>query len=583
MVKHFLALLTLFCLLAATTLQAGELRVEPDRTQMYEGDVLTLTVTGHLKAGSGLGGLFGFDLSSVPQPDIEKVEPDFRILSRSQRYSMQTINGEVTSEITWTYQLAPTRTGTLTIPALTLKDESSQPIQIEVLPGAPANRSGRPRPGFIELEADKAEVYVQEQLLLTVRLFFSGSVLRGELSEPEHPDTIIEPLGKQREYTRYRDGYQYRVVERRYALFPQKPGELQLPPIRFEGQARAADGSLRYIRDQEELFSILVKPVPANFSGDTWLPASNLVLEESGLPEQSAVHTGDNLTRTLVIRAEGLPAETLPSFEQQMPPGIRAYPEQPERSSETGQDGIRGTLQQRIALVPIQDGEVTLPEIRIPWWDTDTDTEQVAVIRSRTLSVTGSTAAGIPGTATPAPAAAVAQQTPEAVADNPAPGASGHSGPKVPVLHNPWFWSSLALALAWGLTLLWYRRRPEPAPPQNQKPQDPAEPALFEQLIQAASQGSPDTLRRLLRWMRARYPGQTFHDLDEVTAFLGDTALAGELNRLQQACFASPSAAAGNAGGRDLVRLLKQIRQRQETGKRQDSGLPPLYPDRLSA
>lgn len=582
MVKHFLALLAVLCLLSVTTVQAGELRVEPDRTQMYEGEVLTLTVTGHLEAGSGLGGLLNFNISGLPQPDIEKVEPDFRILSRSQRYSMQTINGEVSSEIIWTYQLAPTRTGTLTIPALTLKGESSQPIQIEVLPGAAANRSGRPRPGFIELEADKAEVYVQEQLVLTVRLFFSGSVLRGELSEPEHPDTIIEPLGKQREYSRYRGGHRYRVVERRYALFPQKPGELQLPPIRFEGQARAADGSLRYIQDQQELFSILVKPVPAGFSGDTWLPASNLILEESGLPQQSVVHTGDSLTRTLVIRAEGLPAETLPSFTQQMPQGIRAYPEQPERSTETGQNGIRGILQQRIALVPLRPGTVTLPEIRIPWWDTDTDTEQVAVIRPRTMSVTGTTAGSDPAKATPAPATPSPEQPPETADDATLP-ATGQSGQSAPVHHNPWFWTSLALALAWGLTLLWYRRRPDTSRSQIQKAQDPAETALFEQLIRAAAQGSPDTLRLLLRWMRLRYPDQTFHGVDDVTAFLGDTTLASELEKLQRACFANPSGTAGKAGGRELVRALKRARQRQDAGKGQDSGLPPLYPDSLSA
>ena len=40
--------------------------------------------------------------------------------------------------------------------------------------------------------ADKDEVYVQEQLILTVRLFFRGNLIRGELSEPTHPHVIIE-------------------------------------------------------------------------------------------------------------------------------------------------------------------------------------------------------------------------------------------------------------------------------------------------------------------------------------------------------------------------------------------------------
>src|SRR5690606_15095363 len=184
----------------------------------------------------------------LPSPDIEKVEPDFEILARNQRYSVQTVNNEMVGEITWTYQLAPTSTGTLTIPELTFKDSVSDPVDIEVISGTPPDQPAATRDSFIELSADKAEVYVQEQLVLTIQLFFSGNLIRGELSEPEHPDAIIESLGKQREFTRYRDGIRYRVVERRYAIFPQTPGTLTLAPIRFEGQARHASGQLRFLR-----------------------------------------------------------------------------------------------------------------------------------------------------------------------------------------------------------------------------------------------------------------------------------------------------------------------------------------------
>src|SRR5699024_3818088 len=153
-------------------------------------------------------------------------EPDFDILARNQHYSVQTVNGEMTGEITWTYQLAPKKTGKLTIPPLPFKDSTSKPVTIDVISGTPPDEgaSGQAsRRGFIELSADKDELYVQEQLVLTIRLFFNGNLIRGELSEPEAPDAIVEPLGKQREFSRYRDGVRYRVVERKYALFPQQP------------------------------------------------------------------------------------------------------------------------------------------------------------------------------------------------------------------------------------------------------------------------------------------------------------------------------------------------------------------------
>ncbi|MAP31113.1 MAG: hypothetical protein CMG81_00945, partial [Marinobacter sp.] len=300
MVTRVLSLAATFILLflSAVSHAADRLVVEPDRTQLYEGEVLTLTVKGSMKIDINLSNLFSFDLSQLPSPDIEKVEPDFEILARNQRYSVQTVNNEMVGEITWTYQLAPTSTGTLTIPELMFKDSISDPVDIEVISGTPPDQPAASRDSFIELSADKAEVYVQEQLVLTIQLFFSGNLIRGELSEPEHPDAIIESLGKQREFTRYRDGIRYRVVERRYAIFPQTPGTLSLEPIRFEGQARDASGQLRFLRDRQQLYDVPVKPVPAGYpDNQPWLPARSLTLSDEGLPSTQELAVGSNLSR----------------------------------------------------------------------------------------------------------------------------------------------------------------------------------------------------------------------------------------------------------------------------------------------
>lgn len=555
--------------------QASELKVEPDRTRLYEGEVLTLTVTGSTELDVNLSNLFSFDLSNLPSPDIEKVEPMFEVLGRNQRYSIRTINNDMVGEIVWTYQLAPTQSGTLTIPSLSFKDSTSAPVTIEVVSGAPPDQdAAESRDSFIELSADKAEVYVQEQLTLTVRLFFSGNLVRGELSEPEHPNAIIEPLGKQREYNRYRDGVRYRVVERRYALFPQQPGELTLPPIRFEGQARDASGKLIFLRDSEQLYTVPVQDVPANYSGDTWLPASSLTLEESGLPDTLQVNTGDNLTRDLILRAEGLPAEALPPLPEQAPEGLRVYPDAPERSTDVTPDGLTASLSQTRALVPVQAGAITLPEIRVTWWDTNSDTEQVAVIPARTLEVSGSPAKG-----ENAPSANV-DQAGGAVSEG--QGESVGSGAP----ESGWKWLSLILAVLWLATLgLWWRahqRRalatPEPAASNNK------EDAQFERLVRAARAGSASTPAELVQWLNLKFPGHGFKTAAEALAWLNNPALSQELHRLQAHLFAPTSDAdAQQWDGRALAKALQQARGQTETPTTAGSPLPPLYPDSLSA
>ena len=108
-------LILLLVTMAGPAMATNDLTVEPDRTRLYEGEVLTLSVKGSTKIDINLGNLFDFDLSSLPKPDIEKVEDDFEILARNQQYSIRTVNNEMVGEITWTYQLAPKKTGELTL------------------------------------------------------------------------------------------------------------------------------------------------------------------------------------------------------------------------------------------------------------------------------------------------------------------------------------------------------------------------------------------------------------------------------------------------------------------------------------
>jgi len=93
-------LILLLVTMAGPAMAANDLTVEPDRTRLYEGEVLTLSVKGSTKIDINLGNLFDFDLSSLPKPDIEKVEDDFEILARNQQYSIRTVNNEMVGEIT---------------------------------------------------------------------------------------------------------------------------------------------------------------------------------------------------------------------------------------------------------------------------------------------------------------------------------------------------------------------------------------------------------------------------------------------------------------------------------------------------
>ncbi|MCG2580412.1 MAG: BatD family protein [Marinobacter sp.] len=565
-------LITLLFTLAWPAHAESKLTVEPDRTRLYEGEVLTLTVRGSMEIDINLGNLFDLDVSTLPSPDIGKVEDDFEIIGRNQRYSIRTVNNNMMGEITWTYQLAPKKTGELTIPPLKFQDASSDPVKINVVAGTSPDQQPESRDSFIELSTDKDEVYVQEQLVLTIKLFFSGNLIRGELSEPEHPNAIIENLGKQREYSRYRNGVRFRVVERRYAIYPQQPGEFSLNAIHFEGRARTPEGQLKFLRDSEKLFDIPVKGIPDSFTGDTWLPASDLELSDSGLPDNQNLSTGLNLTRTLSLSAQGLPSEALPPFPEQAVPGIRTYPEQPERSANSDRDGITSTLTQTTALVPIEPGNLVLPEIRIPWWDTDADEEKIAVIPARTLSVSASPDL----TTTSGQSVATPEQNMEA--------ASVDTGDSAGQASTSWFWPMMSLMLAFGwlaTVAAWWFSRKNPPSPVRQSALDTDEKALFRELCKAAEEGDPRTLELLPKWATRYFHNQQFDSVADVCRYAADDHLGRELEALQRWLF-SKHDRTGNWDGKPLVAALKTLRGKETHQQAQDR-LPPLYPEGLAS
>ncbi|MDX1636044.1 MAG: BatD family protein [Marinobacter sp.] len=569
MVSRFAKLLSLLFLAVLPAIAGAELKVEPDRTTLYENETLTLTVTGDMELSVNFDILFNLGNLELPAPDIEKLEQDFEILARNQKYSIRTVNGETRALITWTYQLEPLRTGKLTIPALNFNNATSEPVTVTVMEGrTPATASG-PRDAYIELSADKDDVYVQEQMILTVRLFFAGNLIRGELSEPQHPDAIIESLGSQKEYNRFIDGRRFRVVERRYAIYPQQPGELVLDPIRFEGQTRDSEGQLQFVRDRAQLFDVPVKPVPAQFTGQTWLPASSLTLSDSGIPQQDRLTVGESLTRTITLKAEGLQAEALPPLTLATPDGIKSYPEAPQTSTDISNETVTGTLTQTAAIVGVEPGPVTLPPITLAWWDTKADQQREAVIPARTLTVVG-----VNGATTPTPPAAAPEPEAEASPEPDEPvTASGGAG--------FWPWLAGALALGWLLTVVWLRRgagqsKTEAGPSAGEM----REKALFEDLCRCARAGDVRTLDLLPRWLTAAKPGQTFRTVSEVVNWAEQPELKAELDRLQACRYGQAAARDGGWQGDRLVKLMENLRKHPSAPA--DSGdLPPLYPRAL--
>jgi len=371
-------LIGIFCgLFAATFLCAQEVRLSAstDRSTVSENESFTFVL---LMEGRVNG-----------EPDLTPLSREFEILQRSRNTSIQMVGGQTNQVTEWRLQLMPRIAGSITIPPLELGGSLSNPVQLEVLPAVVADTPGDI---FMEVEVTPSTAYVQSQAIYTLRLFRAVSIGRSSLTAPEvvGGEVIIEPIGEDREYQAVRDGQNFVVLERNYAIFPQMAGDLTIEPATFETVVITASGFSSLQRFRSNNLALRVRPVvppPPEHPDATWVPARNLTFTESWSSELSEFTLGIPQTRTLMITAEGVLETQLPELTLGQTEGVKQYSDQPELSRDSASGGIQSVRTERFAVIAQSVGELTIPVVELPWFNVVEEAWEVARVNPRRITV----------------------------------------------------------------------------------------------------------------------------------------------------------------------------------------------------
>ena len=492
--------------------------------------------------------IFSADAEPDGDPDFSPLAADFEILNQSHSSQMSVENGRYSKRITWQLQVMAKRVGTLQIPAIAFGADRSRPFTVTVTNGAVRSRQGAEASIFVETEAEPRNPYVQAQVILTVRVL-SRVAFTGDLEQPQVGDAIVEKLEEDREYMALRDGVQFKVNERRYVVFPQKSGPLTIGPVNLTAQMGGGSfgpffrPSGRQQRLHSDPLTFEVRPIPVRFKGKQWLPAARLNLSQSWQPSTLKAPTGDPVTRTLSIQADGASLGMLPELDGDNAPTaeLKQYPDQPVTREDKTSAGLSSQRSQKTAFIAGKPGAYTLPAIEIPWWNTVTDTMEVARLPAQTLTAlpTAQTAAPEPE---PSPAPKPLSNGTED--DRPAEPVAT-SSPPAPERDPLWFWLALLFGAGWLLTAVawWWQfsqpRRPQPAA-SKESTASVAEPRLINALEKACMANDADAARKALeRWAAFRWPQSS--TVDALEARLGGI-IGPELRELNRSLYARSGA-----------------------------------------
>ncbi len=401
------------------------------------------------------------------EPDTAPLQQDFEILSRSHSSSYSLINGSMHEQATWLLVLRPRHAGILHIPALRVSGKHTRPLIVQVRQ-ATVRQSPAGQPTgevWIDMTVRPVSVRVQQEAIITLRVYQSIRLNQARLTKPKSSHAIIERLGKDRNYQAFQNGQTWDVTELRYAIFPQQHGLLHIAPVQLNGNVmtRGSGFSLAFpgfasqffqsgqpIRVQSNAAQLSVSPIPSGWKSHAWLPAKHVRLQESW--PAGALRVGDPITRTLTLKANGLSSSQLPRIATLLPDGLKGYPDQPVLKDDKQADGIHGSRQQKLAIMPIRTGVYTLPEIDITWWNTQTGKKETAMLPARTFRVLAAPGAAM-SSPHPALQASGGQHTP------PKPVAKKTVNPVHGDHASLWKWLALFFLSGWFLTVLWLWHR----------------------------------------------------------------------------------------------------------------------------
>jgi hypothetical protein len=531
---------------------------EIDRNRVTLGDSLRLTIT-------------ATDNEEINDSDLEPLLADFEIMQRSASNSTSIINGRMSRTRQMIIDLAPLREGDLVIPALHIGGSTTPPITIGVGPASDSHTDGEKV--VFEAEVDRESVYVQGQIILTLRAQQAVSLDERSITQLKLDGAFVKPL-EQHSFQRTINGQPWLVHEMRYAIFPEQSGALEIPAQTFAGrlnQARRSffghGGGGKLIRRSTRPITVNVLPKPDSFGPTDWLPARQLTLEEDWSTPPEQLRVGESATRTIRIVGEGLQGAQLPPVLFSPIDGLKYYPDQPQISEQETATGLQGIRQDSAAVVPTRAGTYVIPEIRIPWWDTQQGKVQLAVLPERRLTVLAAEPPHAPASES---AAALAAESASA-------GSSMASAAATPGSMR--FWQGLAglSVLGWLLTLLYFLRKRNHSRPEA--PTDPlnanARQTLKQLLTACAANDASGARAAVIRWAASLDPKHGIVSLDQVSGLFSDEELNSELKALNASLY-RPGTHPWE--GDTLARCARRLQTARRTPPRPSTERLSLYP-----
>ncbi|MEO5787894.1 BatD family protein [Gelidibacter sp.] len=324
---------------------------------------------------------------------------DFTVVGGpNQSVSHSWVNGVRSFAKTYSYFLAPKRTGNITITQATIEIDGeiykTSPVTVQVTaavtrPNDPDNVDNVVDDNLhLVAEISKGNPYLNEAITIVYKLYVYkdiGVTNFRELNSPKYNDFWSQniDLKDNKIQTGQYNGREYRyLVIRKIVLYPQKTGKIEIEPLSLEltvevpTSRRDFFGSQMMTQVQKTVSAgsktLEVKPLPEagkpeSFTGAVGSFDFKLTTSKDELNATESLQARLEVTGNGNLKLFQLPKLTLPS-------SLEVYEPEHTENVRTTLDGMQGGIADSYTIVPQFKGKYPIPNVDFSYFDLKTET-----------------------------------------------------------------------------------------------------------------------------------------------------------------------------------------------------------------
>lgn len=242
---------------------------------------------------------------------------------------------------------------------------------------------------FATVELSRRSVYPGEPFQLNVTCYTSTYFLSAiSFADFRVPNAFTLSFSRTLSGITKIKGKSYATLQFFMLVYPLESGLLEIPSIELSFQSPPeGDYKKKAQLINTKPQNITVKPIPQKTKVIPWFVANSVVLSDRWNKRENKYKVGDVLERNVLVKAFGTLPYYIPELNYDENEGLEIYPKTADLLDKRNDEQAIGWKTQRVLYLLTQEGEITIPELEINWFNPLTNRAVVSTILAKTLQV----------------------------------------------------------------------------------------------------------------------------------------------------------------------------------------------------